>query len=92
MQYKAAQAITDAIKGTFREKLDQELSIESLRKRRYIEDSATFSKHLKINLWSIYSEYFLALAKHIIQELMIRFLSSVLNIIFSQILFFINYH
>ena len=92
MQYKAEQAITDAVKGTFREKLDQELSLESLRKRRYIEDSATFSKHLKINLWNIYSEYFLALAKHIVQELMIRFLSSVLNIIFSQILFFINYH
>ena len=37
---------------------------------------------LKVNLRSISSKYFLALAKHIIQELTIRFPSSVVNINF----------
>ena len=37
---------------------------------------------LKVNLQSISSKYFLALAKHIIQELTIRFPSSVVNIDF----------
>ena len=47
-----------------------------------MENSATFSKYLKINLWSSSSEYFLTLAEDIIQELMIKLSSSVENIIF----------
>ena len=51
-------------------------------------DTATLLKYLKVNLRSISSEYFLALAKHIIQELMIRFPSSVVNIFFFYKFFF----
>ena len=51
-----------------------------------------FSEYIKVNLRSISSEYFLALAKHIIQELIITFSYSVVSIIFSEIIFFINYH
>ena len=47
-------------------------------------DTATLLKYLKVNLRSISSEYFLALAKHIIQEQMIRFPSSVVNIFFPS--------
>ena len=83
VQYNAALAVTGAIRGTSREKLYQELGLESLRKRRW---------YLKFNLQSISSEYFLALAKHIIQELMIRFPFSVVNIIFYEFFFSINYH
>ena len=35
MQYNAALAITGAIRGTSREKLYQELGLESLQKRRW---------------------------------------------------------
>ena len=35
MQYKAALAITGAIHGTSRDKLDQELGLESLKPRRW---------------------------------------------------------
>ena len=78
VQYNTPLATTGAIRGTSREKLYQKLGLESLR----IENSATFSKYLKFNLRSISSEYFPALAKHIIKEVMVRFPSSVVNIIF----------
>ena len=72
VQHNAALAITGAIiRGTSREKFYQEL-----------DNSSTFSKYLKVNLRNISSEYFLELAKHIIQELMIRVPFSVVNIIF----------
>ena len=38
-----------ATRGTFREKLYQELGLESFRKKHGIENSATFSKYLKVN-------------------------------------------
>ena len=35
VQYKAALAITGAIQGTSRDKIDQELGLESLKSRRW---------------------------------------------------------
>ena len=57
IQCDAALAVTDAVRGTSTEKVDG------------LENSDLFSEYIKVNLWSISSEYFLALAKHIIQEL-----------------------
>ena len=56
MQYNAALAITGGIRGTSREKLYQELGLESLHKKDGIENSVTFSKYLKVNLRNISSE------------------------------------
>ena len=66
IQCNAALAITDAIRGTSREKLYQELGLESHRKNDGIENSATvtFSKYLKVNHRSISSEYFLAVVNY----------------------------
>ena len=36
VQYNAALAITDAIRGTSKEKLNQELGLESLKDRRWL--------------------------------------------------------
>ena len=80
IQCDAALAVTDAVRGTSTEKVDG------------LENSDLFSEYIKVNLRSISSEYFLALAKHIIQELIIIFSYSVVSIIFSEIIFFINYH
>ena len=44
MQYKSALAIADAIRGTSREKLYQELSLESLRKKRWYRKICYFFK------------------------------------------------
>ena len=57
-----------------------------------IENSSTCSKYLRVNLRSISSEYFLALAKHLMQELMIRFPSSVVNIFSYKFFFSISCH
>ena len=73
-QYNAALAIKGAIRRTSREELCQELSLESLSKRRWYRKLYYF--------FCISSEHFLALAKHMIQELMIRFPSLAGNIIF----------
>ena len=54
IQYNAALAITGAIRGTSREKLYQELGLDSL-KDDGIENSATSSKYLKVSLQSISS-------------------------------------
>ena len=70
---KAALAVTGTIRGTFREKLYQKQGLESIRKRRWYRNVAPFPKYLKVNLQSIFSKYFLALAKHIIQELIRTF-------------------
>ena len=80
IQRDAALAVTDAVRGTSTDKVDG------------LENSDLFSEYIKVNLRSISSEYFLALAKHIIQELIITFSYSVVSIIFSEIIFFINYH
>ena len=92
IQYNATLATTGAIRGTSKEKLYQELDLESLRKRRWYRKTCYFFKYLKVNLPSISSDYFLTLAKHIIQELMIRFPSSVVNITFYKFFFSINCH
>ena len=82
--YNAAVAIASAIRGTPGKKLYHELDFVKDDGR---ENSTTFSKYLIVILPNIFSKYFLALAKHIIQELIITFPSSVLNIIcFSNFL------
>ena len=85
IQYNAALAITSVIRGTYREKIYDEPDLESLRSRRRYR--TTFSKYLKVNLQRISSEYFLALSKQIIQEVIIAFPSSVVNIAFLEIFF-----
>ena len=47
IQYNAALAITGAIRGTSREKLCQELGLESLRKRRWYKKLCYFFKIFK---------------------------------------------
>ena len=47
IQYNAALAITGAIRGTSREKLYQELGLESLRKRRWYRKLCYFFKIFK---------------------------------------------
>ena len=47
IQYNAALAITGAIRGTSREKLYQELGLESLQKRRWYRRLCYFLKKLK---------------------------------------------
>ena len=47
IQYNAALAITGAIRGSSREKLYQELGLESLRKRRWYRKLCYFFKILK---------------------------------------------
>ena len=76
IQCDAALAVTDAVRGTSTEKVDG------------LETSDLFSEYIKVNLWSISSEYFLALTKHIIQELIITFSYSVVSIIFFRNYFF----
>ena len=86
IQYNTALAITGAIRSTSREKLYQELGLESLRKRRWYRKLCSFfqiSKDLRL----IFSKYFLALAKVIIPELKVTFPTSVLNIFFLEFFF-----
>ena len=47
IQYNAALAITGTVRGTSREKLYQELGLESLRKRRWYRKLCYFSKIFK---------------------------------------------
>ena len=47
IQYNAPLAITSAIRSTSREKLDQELGLESLRKRRWYRKLCYFLKIFK---------------------------------------------
>ena len=46
-QYNTALAITGAIRGTFREKLYQELGLESLQKQRWYRKLSYFLKMVK---------------------------------------------
>ena len=47
IQYNAALAIADTIRGTSREKLYQELGLKSLRKRRWYRKLCYFFKIFK---------------------------------------------
>ena len=47
LQYNAALAITDAIRGTSREKIYQELGLESLQQRRWYRKLCLFFKVYK---------------------------------------------
>ena len=53
-QYKAALAMTGAIKGSSTEKLYQELGIEDLRSRRWFRKLCFSTKHLRTNHLCIY--------------------------------------
>ena len=50
VQYNPALAITGAIRGSSREKLDQELCFESLKSRRWYRKPCLFFKLKKINI------------------------------------------
>ena len=67
IQYNAVLAIASAIEGTSRENLYQELGLESLCKNRWYRKLCYFFKIFKRQSPKYFSEYFLALAKHIIQ-------------------------
>ena len=50
VQYNAALAITGAIRGSSREKLYQELGLESLKSRRWYRKLCLLCKYEKINI------------------------------------------
>ena len=79
LQYNAALAITGAIRRTSREKLYQELGLESLHKNRWCINLCYFFKIFKVQSPECLFRIIPTLAKHIIQELMIRFLSLVVS-------------
>ena len=68
----AALAITGTIRSTSREKIYQELGLESLRKRQWYRKLCYSFKMFKGQSSEHPSEYFLPLAKHVMQGLMIR--------------------
>ena len=92
IQYNAALAITGAIRGTFREKLYQELGLESLQKQVGIENGATFLKRVKVNFHVIFPKYFLVLEDDVTQEMLITFAVSIANTSFSESHFPINFN
>ena len=79
IQCNVAPGITDAIRGISRENLYQEPCFEPLRNRRWYKKLCYFFKIFNGQSLGYLSECFLALAKHIIQELIITFPSSVVN-------------
>ena len=76
-----------ATRGTFREKLYQELGLESFRKRTWYRKLCYFFKIFKGKSWIMFSKYFLELAKRIIKELIITFPTSLLNVFFHEFFF-----
>ena len=60
IQYNAALAAVPLEKKNYLER-----GLEHSLKDNGTENSATFSKYLKVNLQSVSSEFFLALVKHI---------------------------
>ena len=82
IQYNAALAITAAIRGTSREKLYKELGLESIRKRRWYRKLCYFFKIFIDQSPEYLFRILLSISKDIIQELLIRFPSSMVNIIF----------
>ena len=55
IQYNACLAITGAIRGGSREKIYQELGLESLQHRRWIENYVTFIKYITQSHLAIFS-------------------------------------
>ena len=84
VQYNAALAITGATRGTSREKLYQEVGLESLRKRRWYRKLCYFFKIFKGQSPEYLFRILPSVSKayNTNEELMIRFPSSVVNIIF----------
>ena len=86
IQYNAALAITGAIRGSYREKLYQELGLESLQQRRWYRKLCYFFKLTKNKSpTSIYSIISRRLEVHTEQETLTIFLNSMLDILFSEI-------
>ena len=87
IQYNTALAITGAIRGTCREKLYQELGLDSLRKRGWYRKLCYFLQIFKGQSPQYLFRILPSVAGRIIQELIIIFPSSMGNIIFSEIFF-----
>ena len=64
IQYKACIAITRAIQGTFRERLYQELGLESLENRRWYGKSIFFHKIVNIATPSYLTSYLFTIQEH----------------------------
>ena len=84
IQYNAALAITGAIRGSSREKLYQELGLESLKQRRCYRKLCYFFKLTKTILPSIHSIISRRLEVHTEQETLTIFLNSMLDIHFFR--------
>ena len=76
IQYNAALAITGAIRGTSKEKLYDELGLETLEKRRWYRKLCCFFKISRYKCPSTYSILFLLLWVHATQEILVIFLYS----------------
>ena len=83
MQDNAALAIAGVIRGSSREKLYQELGVESLQQRRWFRKLRYFFKITKINPISICLIKSQPPGQHIKQEIIsTTFLGSMSNILF----------
>ena len=83
IQYNAALAITGAIRGSSRQKLYQELGLESLKQRRWFRKLYYFLRQLKINPLSTSLVKCPPLGQHAKQEIISAiFLGSMSNISF----------
>ena len=76
IQYNAALAITGAIRGTSKEKLYDELGLETLEKEDGTGNCVAFLRFSDINVQSTYSILFPLLWVHTTQEILIIFLYS----------------
>ena len=65
IQHNAAFAITDSIRGSYREKLYQELGFESLQQQWWYRKLCLFFKILKNNLAGITLNQYELLDKHV---------------------------
>ena len=87
VQYNAALAITGAIRGSSREKLYQELGLESLKSRRWYRKLCLFFKLKKINIPLTYLIWFPKSYQHGIPETITTSLYLMLNMNTSETLF-----
>ena len=83
MQYNACIAITGAIRGTLKEKIYQELGLESLESRRWFRKLCFFFKILK-NKSPDYLFKFHKESHHTLQEIQTKFLFLKLTITFTK--------
>ena len=88
VQYNAALAITGAIRGSSREKLYQELGLESLKSWRRYRKLCLFFKLKKINIPLTYLIWFPKSYQHGLPETITTSLYLMLNMNTSETLFF----